>query len=350
MLPTGIHFSSYTGEAAILKTARAKLGVAALLLALLVLPLLSGPYMVGIGTQMFITLIAVYGLHVTVGMAGQINIAQSAFVGVGAFAAAKLSSLGLPFWAVLPLSAIITGLVSVLFALPAARVKGFYLALTTLAAQVLFPIVILGLPQDWLGGLVGLPVQPLSIAGYNIGSPKQFYYFTLVLTLLSSYAVFNLHRSRLGRAFKAVRDNDVAAEVMGIPVLRYKITAFFAGSLFAGIAGACTAWFLQFVTIESFTLFASVWYLGMLIVGGVHSPVGAILGVVFITLFQEGLHEVATMVMRGQSHAVGGAVFATTNIVLGACILLALIFEPRGLAHRWSVLRAAFQLWPFPRQ
>lgn len=350
MLPTGIQFNSYTGEAGILKTGRARLGILLLVALLLVLPLVSGPYLHGIGTQMFITLIAVYGLHVTVGMAGQINIAQSAFVGVGAFAAAKLSSYGLPFWAVLPLSAIITGLVSVLFALPAARVKGFYLALTTLAAQMLFPIVIFGLPQEWLGGLVGLPVEPLRIAGYVISSPLHLYYFTLILMLLASYAVFNLHRSRLGRALKAVRDNDVAAEVMGIPVLRYKITAFFTGSLFAGVAGACTAWFLQFVTIEGFTLFASVWYLGMLIVGGVHSPVGAILGVLFITVFQEGLHELATVVMRGQSHAIGGAVFASTNIVLGACILLALIFEPRGLAHRWSVLRTAFQLWPFPRQ
>lgn len=350
MLPTGIQFSSYSAEASLLKTGRAKLGVALLVIVLALAPLLSGPYLVGIATQMFITLIAVYGLHVTVGMAGQINIAQSAFVGIGAFAAAKFGSMALPFWAVIPLSALATGAISVLFALPAARVKGFYLALTTLAAQVLFPIVILGLPQEWLGGLVGMPVAPLSIAGYSIASPKQFYYFTLVLVLLASYAAFNLHRSRFGRALMAVRDNDVAAEVMGIPVLRYKIMAFFTGSLFAGVAGACTAWFLQYVTIESFTLFASVWYLGMLIVGGVHSPVGAILGVLFITLFQESLHEIATMVMRGQSHAIGGTIFAATNIVLGACILLALIFEPRGLAHRWSVLRTAFQLWPFPRQ
>lgn len=350
MLPTGIRFDTYGGEAGLLQTGRARIGVALLIAGLFILPLFSGPYLLGIGTQMFISLIAVYGLYVTVGMAGQINIAQSAFVGIGAFATAKLSSMGLPFWAVIPLSAVITGLTSVLFALPAARVKGFYLALTTLAAQVLFPIVILGLPQDWLGGLVGLPVEPLTLFGYSIASPMRLYYFVLAITLLASYAAFNLHRSRLGRALQAVRDNDVAAEVMGIPVLRYKITAFFAGSIFAGVAGSCTAWFLQYVTIESFTLFASVWYLGMLIVGGAHSPIGAILGVLFITVFQEGLHEVATMVMRGQSHAIGGTIFAATNIVLGACILLALIFEPRGLAHRWSVLRTAFQLWPFPRQ
>jgi branched-chain amino acid transport system permease protein len=349
MLPTGIYFETYAGEAQLLKTVRARVAVALLVIGLLAVPLVSGAYVLGVAAQGFIALIAVLGLHVTVGMAGQINIAQSAFVGVGAFATAKLSGYGLPFWVVIPLAALITGMVSVLFALPAARVKGFYLALTTLAAQVLFPIVILGLPTEWLGGIVGMPVEPLVVAGYVISSPKAFYYFTLVFVLVATCAAFNLHRSGFGRMLKAVRDNDVAAQVMGINVLRAKISAFFVGSLFAGVAGACTAWFLQFVTIESFTLFASIWYLGMLIVGGAQSPIGAILGVLFITVFQEGLHEVGTQIMRN-SHEAGGAIFAATNVALGASILLVLIFEPRGLAHRWSVLTNTFQLWPFPHR
>jgi branched-chain amino acid transport system permease protein len=350
MLPTGIYFETYAGEARLLKTVRSRVSVVLMVIALLAVPLVSGAYVLGVAAQAFIALIAVLGLHVTVGMAGQINIAQSAFVGVGAFAAAKLSGYGLPFWVVIPLAALITGMVSVLFALPAARVKGFYLALTTLAAQVLFPIVILGLPTEWLGGLVGMPVEPLIVGGFTISSPRQFYYFTLVLVLIMTCAAFNLHRSGFGRALKAVRDNDVAAQVMGINVLRTKISAFFVGSLFAGVAGACTAWFLQFVTIESFTLFASIWYLGMLIVGGAQSPIGAILGVLFITVFQEGLHEIGTQIMRSNAHEAGGTIFAATNVALGASILLALIFEPRGLAHRWSVLTKTFQLWPFPHR
>lgn len=348
MLPTGVHFESYAAEARVLKTRRARIWVALLIASLLLVPLFSGAYLLGVFTHMFITLMAVYGLYVTVGMAGQINIAQSAFVGVGAFATAKLSGYGLPFVVVIPCAALITGLVSVVFALPAARVKGFYLALTTLAAQVMFPIVILALPMDWLGGLVGMSVEPIRIGSVSIGSPVDFYYFTLALALILTVGAFNLSRTRFGRALMAVRDNDVVAEVMGIPLLRTKVMAFFAGSLFAGVAGACTAYFLQFVTVESFTLFASVWYLGMLIVGGAHSPVGAVLGVVFITLVQESLHSIATAVMQSGA-AGGGALFALTSIVLGGSILIALIFEPRGLAHRWSVLRTAFQLWPFPR-
>lgn len=350
MLPTGVLFETYAGEARVLKTARARVAVVVLVLALIAVPRFFDAYVLGIATQMFITLIAVYGLHVTVGMAGQINIAQSAFVGVGAFATARMSDFGLPFWAVIPLAALVTGLVSVVFALPAARVKGFYLALTTFAAQLLFPIVILGLPANWLGGLVGLPVEPPTIAGQPMNKPMHLYYLTLTLALLASVAAFNLHRSRFGRSLKAVRDNDVAAEVMGIDVLRYKIMAFFVGSMFAGVAGACMAWVLQFVTVESFTLFTSVWYLGMLIVGGIFSPVGAILGVVFITLVQEGLHEIGGAILRSGAQESGGTIFAATNVALGACILIALIFEPRGLAHRWDVMKSAFQLWPFPHR
>lgn len=347
MLPTGNHSHTYSDEARVLRTTRSRVWLAFLVVVLVAYPAFAGPYMLGVSTNMFITLMAVYGLYVTVGMAGQINVAQSAFVGVGAFATAKLSSYGIPFVLVIPMAALITGLVSILFALPAARVKGFYLALTTLAAQVVFPIIILALPMGWLGGLVGMSVEPVRMGSVTLSSPVDFYYLTLLLVALLTVAAYNLKRSRFGRAMLAVRDNDVVAEVMGVPVFRTKVLAFFVGSLFAGVAGACTAYFLQFVTVSGFTLFASVWYLGMLIVGGAQNPTGAILGVVFITFLQEGLHGAANALM--QSGASGSVLFPLTSVVLGTCVLLALIFEPRGLAHRWAVLRTAFQLWPFPR-
>lgn len=348
MLPTGLHSLRYADDARILKTTRSRLWGLALLAGLGATPFLAGAYLTGVMTEMFITLIAVLGLYVTLGMAGQINVAQSAFVGIGAFTAAKLSGYGLPFLLIVPIAGLVTASISVLFAWPAARLKGFYLALTTLAAQVVFPIVVLALPTDWLGGLVGMAVEPLEIAGIRMGTPVHLYFVTLALAALSVVAAFNLGRSRMGRAMMAVRDNDIAAEVVGIPVFRIKLLAFFAGSLFAGVAGACMAYFLQFVTVSSFSLFASVWYLGMLIVGGLGSPLGAILGVAFITLVQESLHGVANVLVRAGVGS-GGALFALTSMALGTCILLTLIFEPRGLAHRWAVLRTGFQLWPFPR-
>lgn len=349
MRPTGISFDSFTAEARVLETRRARVWLLVLCAVLLVLPFVSGPWLLGQLSYAFITLIAVYGLFVTVGMAGQINIAQSAFVGVGAFTAAKLSGLGVPFWIVIPAAALITGAISVLFALPAARVKGFYLALTTLAAQVMFPIVILALPMSWLGGLVGMPVVSPKLFGHSLGGPKEFYWLALLFAAVATWCAFNLPRSRLGRALRAVHDNDTAASVMGIPVTRIKIEAFFAGALFAGVAGALTAYFLQFVTVSSFTLFASVWYLGMLIVGGIHSPLGPILGVAFITIVQEGLHKISNLLLQSDSGIGGGAVFSLSSILLALCILFALIFEPRGLAHLWHTTKTTFRLWPFPR-
>lgn len=349
MRPTGIWFDSYVREARPLETARSRTWTLALLALLVVLPAWAGPWLLGEMTDFFITLIAVYGLCVTVGMAGQINIAQSAFVGIGAFTAAKLSGLGVPFWLTIPAAALVTGAVSVLFALPAARVRGFYLALTTLAAQVMFPIVIQALPMSWLGGLVGLAVAAPTLGGMSLGTPQGLYYLALVIAVLATVAAFNLPRSRFGRAMRAVHDNDTAAGVMGIPVVRIKIQAFFAGALFAGVAGALTAYFLQFVTVAGFTLFTSVWYLGMLIVGGIRTPLGAILGVAFVTLVEEGLHTVANQLLQSGAGLDGGTFFALSSIVLALCILFALIFEPRGLAHLWSTLVTAFRLWPFPR-
>ncbi len=348
MRPSGIWFDSYSREARVLETGRSRVWLGVLALALVAVPAVAGPWLLGELTYLLITLIAVYGLYVTVGLAGQINIAQSAFVGVGAFTAAKLSGMGVPFWQTIPLAALATGAVSVLFALPAARVRGFYLALTTLAAQVMFPIVILALPMSWFGGLVGMPVMPPEIAGVSLATPHGFYWLALALAALATWAAFNLPRSRMGRAMRAVHDNDTAAGVMGIPVVRIKILSFFAGALFAGVAGAMTAYFLQFVTVSSFTLFASVWYLGMLIVGGVHSPLGAVLGVCFVTLLQEGLHAASNVLLQSGGLG-GGTLFALSSILLALCILLALIFEPRGLAHLWTTCMTAFRLWPFPR-
>jgi branched-chain amino acid transport system permease protein len=234
------------------------------------------------------------------------------------------------------------------FALPAIRVKGFYLALTTLAAQVMFPIIVLALPSDWLGGTSGMAVEPIEIGGRTLSTPLDMYYFTLAGVLICSVGALNLQRSRFGRALCAVRDNELAAEVTGVNVSYYKIMAFFAGSLFAGVAGGFFAYYIRYVTTENFNLLLSIWYLGMLIVGGLSSPLGAILGTAFITAIQEAFHALGGALLTAFPNLGGGLVFATSNVILGICILLALIFEPRGLAHRWSVLKAAYRIWPFP--
>jgi branched-chain amino acid transport system permease protein len=348
LLPTGVRFGTYATEARYIHTRPQALWFAAFLLALVILPQVASLYATGVLTVMFITLMAVYGLQVTVGTAGQINVAQSAFMGIGAFTAAKLSGLDVPFWLAIPAAGLAAAVLSIIFALPAMRVKGFYLALTTLAAQVMFPIVVIALPADWLGGTSGMAVEPISIAGRMLASPADMYYFTLAGVVACSVCAFNLQRSRFGRALRAVRDNELAAEVTGIDVSYYKVMAFFAGSLFAGVAGGFFAYYIRYVTTENFNLLLSIWYLGMLIVGGLASPLGAILGTVFVTVIQEVFHALGGSLLAAFPNLGGGLVFATSNVILGLCILLALIFEPRGLAHRWGVLKAAYRIWPFP--
>jgi len=350
MLPSGIYFSSFDQEARYLRTSPQRLWFIGLLLALALVPAITGDYMLGILTVAFITLIAVFGLQITVGMAGQINLGQSAFVGVGAFVAASLSSnLALPFWITVPIAGFVAAFSSILFSLPAMRVKGFYLALTTVAAQIMFPIVFMRLPSDWFGGSAGLAVTPATLFGTPLTAPTQLYYLALVFTLIMGCCIFNLQRSRVGLAFRALRDNDVAAGVMGIDPFRYKVLAFFAGAFFAGISGALYAYYIQYVTVEGFTLWMSVWYIGMLIVGGLHTPLGAIFGVIFLTTLHETTNALGELMFNWFPQASGGVVFAATNVVLGAVIVLALIFEPHGLAHRWSVAKAAYRIWPYAR-
>lgn len=348
LYPTGIHFGSFAAESRLIHTWPQAAWFAAFLIALITLPFAVSLYVTGVLTVMFIALMAVYGLQVTVGMAGQINVAQSAFLGVGAFAAARLSAADVPFYVAIPAAGLAAAMVSIVFALPAIRVKGFYLALTTLAAQVMFPIMVMALPDNWLGGTAGIAVEPIRIGRHFLSTPLDMYYFTLAGVLICSVAAFNLRRSRFGRALCAVRDNEIAAEVTGVNVSYYKVMSFFAGSLFAGIGGGFFAYYIRYVTTENFNLLLSIWYLGMLIVGGLSSPLGAILGTVFITLVQELVRGFGAAFLAAFPWLGGGLVFATSNVILGICILLALIFEPRGLAHRWAVGKSAYRIWPFP--
>jgi branched-chain amino acid transport system permease protein len=349
MLPSGVFFETHRQELGLVRTTPQRLWLVAFVLALFAVPLLASPYLLGAATILFISLIAVYGLQITVGMAGQINLGQSAFVGIGAYATAKLSLLGLPFWAALPLAGLTAGLASIVFGLPAGRVRGFYLALTTLAAQVTFPILVLRLPSSWLGAAGGLSVDPPRFLGRALSTPTDMYYLALAVALIMSLLAFNLRRSRIGRAFRAIRDNDLAAEVMGIDPLRTKLLAFLAGAVFAGVAGGLLAYYIRYVTTDQFTLWMSVWYLGMLIVGGVHTPLGAILGTVFIVALDETLHAIGGKLISAQIGLPGGIVFAATNVMLGGIIILVLVFEPRGLAHRWAMLKTAYRIWPYPR-
>jgi branched-chain amino acid transport system permease protein len=351
-LPSGVFFQSYADERALLRTWPQRLWMITFLLAMVALPWAANDYLLGVLTLAGVTLVAVLGLHITIGMAGQLNLGQSAFVGVGAFVAAALASKGWSMWVCIPAAAFASGAVSILFGLPAVRIKGFYLALTTIAAQIMFPVVMIRLPDHWFGGTAGLPVDPPLVFGVAADTPRSIYWLVLAVVVLAFLAAANLGNSRIGRAFRAMHDNDIASSVIGVDLARTKILAFFAGAFYAGISGALYAYYVRYVSTDQFTLWLSVWYVGMLIVGGLHTPLGAVLGVVAITLLHEGVHAMGSVVLAslsGISNVSGGTVFAMTNVVLGGVIVLMLLFEPLGLARRWALVKAAYRIWPYPR-
>ncbi|MEY4712016.1 MAG: hypothetical protein RIS88_1466 [Pseudomonadota bacterium] len=349
MLPSGVFFESYGRERALVRTIPQWVGLGVFLVALVVVPWVANDYLLGVLVQAGITLLAVLGLQVTIGGAGLLNLGQSAFVGVGAFAAAALASRGYSVWVCIPLAGLASGAVSILFGLPALRIKGFYLALTTIAAQIMFPIVMIRLPDSWFGGTAGIAVDPPVVFGTMVDTPRTMYWLVLAVAIVGFVAVSNLHRSRTGRAFRAMHDNDIASSVIGVNLAWTKMQAFFASAFFAGLSGALYAYLVRYVSVEQFTLWLSVWYVGMLIVGGIHSVLGAVIGVMVITLLQEGVHVVGGLALAGLSGVSGGTVFALTNVVLGAVIVGMLLFEPLGLVHRWTMLKSAYRIWPYPR-
>lgn len=348
-LPGGVFAETYAQDRALIRTPGQWTWFVLLLAGLVLLPAFASGRVIGIANVIGITLIAVIGLQITSGFAGQINMGQSAFMGVGAYVVGALASkLDVPFWLTLPLGGIGAAVFGSVFGLAALRIKGFYLALTTIAAQYIFTFAMLKLPKEWFGRAEGLRLEPASLGSFAFDTDARIYILVLAVAGLMTAGAFGLARSRTGRAFVAVRDNDNAAEVIGINVFYYKVLAFFIGAFYAGIAGGLWAYYVRYVQADQFTLWLSVWYIGMLIVGGMGSVLGAIVGTVVIRLLQEFVTAAGPALTDLFPQLGGQIIFASMNILLGGLIVLFMIFEPRGLVHRWNIMKESYRIWPFP--
>lgn len=349
MDPAGRFSTSYHQDRAIVRTRPQALALTIVIVLLLLVPLAGSPRLMAYLTLLAITSITAVGLQITMGYAGQVNLGQSAFMGVGAYATGLLASrAGLPFWLVIPLAGFVAAAVGYVFGLSAVRIKGFYLALTTVAAQVLFPFLILSLPSRWLGGSSGLSIAPASIGAFRIVGEAHFYLLALAVSGLMLYGAFGIARSRFGRAFMAIRDDELAAGMTGLPVARTKAFAFLIGAFYAGVAGSLVAYQLRFINFDQFTLFASVWLIAMVIVGGLGSIIGAVIGAALILGIQDWLTFLGPALVERLPALGHNVVFALMNVVLGAMVALCLIYEPRGLMHRWKILKQMYRSWPFP--
>lgn len=349
MDPAGVFATRYERDQALVRTRKQFVALAVFVVLLVALPWLVGPRMVAAATVMLITAVVVVGLQINTGHAGQVNLGQAAFMGVGAYTAAVLAiKLGLPFWLSIPLGGVSAAAFGFIFGLSAVRIKGFYLALTTIAAQFLFHFMVLNLPSSWLGGSNGLSVPPAQFFGHRMVDGPSLYWMCLAFALVMVYGAYGITRSRHGRAFVAVRDDDVASGMMGINVVRTKAIAFLVGAFYAGIGGALWAYYVRFVAVDQFTLLNSIWFIAMIIVGGMGSVTGALIGVFVIKLVQESITSLGPTLVEQLPFLGGDIVFATMNVFLGGIIAAFLLFEPRGLMHRWNILKRSYRLWPFP--
>ena len=344
---TGAFQENYAQDMAIFHSMRQWGAVVALIIFLFACPLFFSDRLLTILTMMGIAVIAVHGLNILTGYCGQISIGHAGFMAVGGYTSAILcAKLGVPFWAAVPCAALAAGIAGLIFGLPSLKIKGFYLIMATIAAQFIIIWTIIQL-RGITGGADGLSLPRPTIGPISLSSKTNYFYLVLVLTCLATLLAKNIVRTRAGRAFIAIRDNDLAAEVMGVSLWSYKLQAFFIGCVYAGVAGSLLVHYFGFASTDEFPFMDSVWYLGMLIVGGMGSTTGAIFGAVALKL----LDELVTVAGPVLSAVVAPQAAASLALIShGLIIILFLIFEPRGLHHRWEMIRAYIRLWPFSHE
>jgi branched-chain amino acid transport system permease protein len=350
LIPSGDFRTTYAADTTIFPTITSRnFAIAGIALACLA-PYVFSNYWLSISIQIGIFAIAALGLNVLVGFTGQISIGHAAFFLLGAFTSAYISNNApIPVFFAIPLAGVVTALIGLIFGLPAARLKGLYLAIATLAAQYIL-LDFFSRAEWFSGGSVPASAEPFSIFGYTLRGDRQYFYVVLAYVVVSYLLVTNLMRTRDGRALIAIRDHYLSAEIMGINLTKYRTLSFGIAAFFAGIAGALYAHYQLVVSQEGFGIERSVLFLAMVIIGGTGSVMGTLMGTAFVVLLPETM-EWLSLQLKGS--AIDRALELNTNITflreiaIGLIIIAFLMFEPDGLAHRWRQIKAYWKLYPF---
>lgn len=345
-MPSGLFHERYESDERIFQTWFVRIWLVVLLIACAGFPVFASKYMISIMTEVGIAIIACHGLNLLTGFTGQISLGHAAFMGVGAYACSILiTKSGVPFIIALPAAGAVTALVGMIFGIPSLRLRGLYLAMATIAAQFIIEFTI----RRWdklTGGVQGMYVDPGTVGRFHFDNHIHLYYLTFILAVVVTMMTKNIVRARSGRAFVAIRDRYLAAEVIGVNLFKYRLMSFAISSFFAGIAGALLSQYLQVITHESFSIHQSIDYLAMCIIGGLGHILGAIYGVAFWFILERILEYVTTSLNSAFPAHLTWFV-SIREIVFGVVIIWFLIFEPDGLAARWRTIRAYWKLWPF---
>jgi branched-chain amino acid transport system permease protein len=347
--------SSYAADGAIFPIRQDRIGMALVLaVAFVAVPLFASPYLFSAILIPFLILaLAAVGLNILTGYAGQLSLGAAAFMAVGAFASYNfvLRVPGLPLLAAFAGGGLMAALVGIVFGLPSLRIRGFYLAVATLAAQffIIWALTKVGWFTNYSASGV-ITAQPMEILGTRFDSPQEKYLLVLGIVALMALAAKNMARGNIGRQWMAIRDMDVAAEVIGIRPMRAKLLAFAVSSFYCGVAGALYAYaYLGTVEPEAYSLDLSFRILFMIIIGGVGTILGAFLGSAFIVVLPIALNQFVRFLEDTLQLGVASSVASNVELmVFGGLIIFFLIAEPHGLARIWQITKEKLRLWPFP--
>jgi branched-chain amino acid transport system permease protein len=348
---SGVFKTSYAADMALYPLPIARWTVAAIILLFaVVLPMSLDEYYLSVINLVLIAIVGALGLNILVGYTGQISVGHAAFMSVGAYTAANLAvHLQLPFWVTLPAGGLMAALIGAVVGIPSLRIKGLYLAIATLASQLIIEWIINHTPAISGGAQASIEVPRPVFMGHEIKSQGDLYYFLLFFAVFATLAALNIVRSRIGRAFVAIRDQDIAAEIIGINIFRYKLLSFAISSFYAGVCGVLYTYYFGIANYEAFQIGVSIDYLAMVIIGGLGSILGSIFGAIFVTM----LPIVLRLVMEPlgglffDAGELSGMIASTRLILFGCLIILFLVLEPEGLNRLWRNIRNYFRVWPF---
>lgn len=340
----GTFKESYVADATLFDSRTQKMWLAIAGALLLLFPFVASNYWLYLACLVAINVASATGLNILTGYTGLVSLGQAAFMGLGAYTVAILQTRwNLPFGVNLLAGGFVAMVGGIVVGIPSLRVKGLYLAIATIAASFIAHFLFANLAIT--GGTAGISMQPAQFFGMELDTSFRLYWLIVPVTIIMLIGTANLFRTRIGRAFIAIRDRDISAEVLGIPLLRYKLLSFGLSSFYAGVAGGLWAYFFRVVTPESFPLLMSIFFLVAIIVGGMGSILGGILGAVFMTMVPELLKLIVDLLPGGSEYTV--FLSPVRTMVFGLLIIGFLVFEPLGLAEMWRRVRRFFHLWPF---
>ncbi len=342
---SGYFRTSYAQELALIGTRLERVSLALLAVALIAFPLVASPFALDLACQVFLASVGALSLMLLTGYAGQISLGHAGLIAAGAFTVGILfREANAPFWITLPAAALIGALLGIVFGLPSLRLRGLYLAVSTLALH--FVVVYVGGEYEARRGFsTGIVIDPPRLGGLSITDNRAWYFILLAAAAATLLVSINLLRSRTGRAWRAIRARETVAEALGIGIAGHKLLAFVISSAITAVAGALFAYYRGFVSVEAFSLFLTIQYVAMVIIGGMGSLLGALLGAAFVTVFPYVIERALLALPGAQSYA--SLLFAVNYAAFGLVMIVFLMFEPLGLVGIWRRLQSYFLMWPF---